>query len=240
MRIFRHDDRIKVGLWKRLDLIWQVVYMFTVRVRENSLQKTEVNMDIKKNDRVCTGDKSKLSATTITRNGTLRRITDLESESRKTITMLKGEAHLLISSSFSSPDNECRQKWQTQRILLADHAVVDSGCSMPYDWQLKAYLSDYEDYNGGFVAFRSDPKGALSFLMKVKLYLELLERMTDKFIVGKVVKYHLISKTTTKIFDIGSNQMDDDDAIEFILPFEVDPNIYEIIPSLACVDYQSL
>ncbi|GJR37283.1 hypothetical protein Tco_1212967 [Tanacetum coccineum] len=23
----------------------------------------------------------------------------------------------------------------------------------------KAYLSDYEDYNGGFVAFRSDPKG---------------------------------------------------------------------------------
>ncbi|GKG45950.1 hypothetical protein Tco_0498396, partial [Tanacetum coccineum] len=23
----------------------------------------------------------------------------------------------------------------------------------------KAYLSDYEDFNGGFVAFRSDPKG---------------------------------------------------------------------------------
>ncbi|GJT57187.1 reverse transcriptase domain-containing protein [Tanacetum coccineum] len=63
----------------------------------------------------------------------------------------------------------------------------------------------------------------------------------DAFVVinisGKVVKYHLISKTTTEIFDIGSNQMDDDDddAVEFIPPFEVDPNIYEFIPSLACV-----
>nr|GEU38585.1 hypothetical protein [Tanacetum cinerariifolium] len=37
----------------------------------------------------------------------------------------------------------------------------------------------------------------------------------------KVIKYHLISKTTTEIFDIGSNQMDDDDdnAVEFIPPF---------------------
>ncbi|GJV70853.1 putative ribonuclease H-like domain-containing protein [Tanacetum coccineum] len=96
-------------------------------------------------------------------------------------------------------------------ILLQDHAVVDSGCSSHMTGN-KAYLSDYEDYNGGFVAFRSDPKGGC--------------------------KYHLISKTTTEIFDIGSNQMDDDDdndAVEFIPPFEVDPNIYEFIPSLACV-----
>ncbi|GKF95039.1 hypothetical protein Tco_0284739, partial [Tanacetum coccineum] len=53
----------------------------------------------------------------------------------------------------------------------------------------------------------------------------------DAFVVinlfRKVVKYNLISKTNTKIFDIGSNQMDDDDddddAIVFISPFEVDP-----------------
>ncbi|GKB77714.1 putative ribonuclease H-like domain-containing protein [Tanacetum coccineum] len=75
-------------------------------------------------------------------------------------------------------------------ILLQDHAVVDSGCSSHMTGN-KAYLSDYEDYNGGFMAFGSDPKGVsfftglkpypvllpLSFLMKVKLYLELLERM---------------------------------------------------------------
>ncbi|GJY96887.1 ribonuclease H-like domain-containing protein, partial [Tanacetum coccineum] len=36
--------------------------------------------------------------------------------------------------------------------------VVDSGCSSHMTGN-KAYLSDYEDFNGGFVAFGSDPKG---------------------------------------------------------------------------------
>ncbi|GJX24507.1 ribonuclease H-like domain-containing protein [Tanacetum coccineum] len=43
-------------------------------------------------------------------------------------------------------------------ISKSDHAVVDSGCSSHMTGN-KAYLSDYEDYNRGFVAFRSDPKG---------------------------------------------------------------------------------
>ncbi|GJZ14374.1 ribonuclease H-like domain-containing protein [Tanacetum coccineum] len=43
-------------------------------------------------------------------------------------------------------------------ILLQDHAVVDSGCSSHMTGN-KAYLLDYEDYNGGFMAFGSDPKG---------------------------------------------------------------------------------
>ncbi|GJT60084.1 copia protein [Tanacetum coccineum] len=43
-------------------------------------------------------------------------------------------------------------------ICLQDHAVVDSGCSSHMTGN-KAYLLDYEDYNGGFVAFGSDPKG---------------------------------------------------------------------------------
>ncbi|GJU39699.1 ribonuclease H-like domain-containing protein [Tanacetum coccineum] len=38
------------------------------------------------------------------------------------------------------------------------NAVVDSGCSSHMTGN-KAYLSDYEDFNGGFVAFGSDPKG---------------------------------------------------------------------------------
>ncbi|GJZ59183.1 putative ribonuclease H-like domain-containing protein [Tanacetum coccineum] len=45
------------------------------------------------------------------------------------------------------------------KILLQDHAVVDSGCSSHMTGN-KAYLFDYEDYNGGCVAFGSDPKGA--------------------------------------------------------------------------------
>ncbi|GJU67502.1 ribonuclease H-like domain-containing protein [Tanacetum coccineum] len=43
-------------------------------------------------------------------------------------------------------------------ILLQDHAVVDSGCSSHMTGN-KSYLSDYKDYNRGFVAFGSDPKG---------------------------------------------------------------------------------
>ncbi|GKF01145.1 hypothetical protein Tco_0028068, partial [Tanacetum coccineum] len=39
-----------------------------------------------------------------------------------------------------------------------DYAVVDSGCSSHMIGN-KAYLSDYEDYNGGFVAFGRDLKG---------------------------------------------------------------------------------
>ncbi|GJU79070.1 reverse transcriptase domain-containing protein [Tanacetum coccineum] len=65
------------------------------------------------------------------------------------------------------------------------------------------------------------------------------EREEDSFLVinlsGKVVKYNLISKTINEIFDIGSNQMDDDDDVEFIPPFSVDPNLYEFISSLTSV-----
>nr|GEX15556.1 hypothetical protein [Tanacetum cinerariifolium] len=74
------------------------------------------------------------------------------------------------------------------------------------------------------------------------------EEENDAFVMinlsRKVVKYNLISKINTEIFDIGSNQMnddndndddDDDDAILFIPPFEVDPNLYGFILSLASV-----
>nr|GEZ68285.1 hypothetical protein [Tanacetum cinerariifolium]GEZ71531.1 hypothetical protein [Tanacetum cinerariifolium] len=68
----------------------------------------------------------------------------------------------------------------------------------------------------------------------------------DAFVVlnlsGKVVKYNLILKTNTEVFDIGSNQMDDDDddAVLFILPFEVDHNLYESFRLLQVCDYRSL
>ncbi|GJT52043.1 hypothetical protein Tco_0978200 [Tanacetum coccineum] len=52
-------------------------------------------------------------------------------------------------------DHSCSRRL---KILLQDHAVVDSGCSS-HMTSNKAYLSYYEDYNGGFVAFGSDPKG---------------------------------------------------------------------------------
>ncbi|GJW65817.1 hypothetical protein Tco_0117701 [Tanacetum coccineum] len=80
-----------------------------------------------------------------------------------------------VCGSFDHLQYTCKQKrqlngqreekpmWNNARrgnlkILLQDHAVVDSGCSSHMTGN-KAYLSDYEDFNGGFVAFGSDLKG---------------------------------------------------------------------------------
>ncbi|GKD17934.1 putative ribonuclease H-like domain-containing protein [Tanacetum coccineum] len=53
-------------------------------------------------------------------------------------------------------------------IFLQDHAVVDSGSSS-HMTDNKAYLLDYEDYNGGYVAFGSDPKrGKITGKGKIK------------------------------------------------------------------------
>ncbi|GJV46131.1 hypothetical protein Tco_1430667 [Tanacetum coccineum] len=49
---------------------------------------------------------------------------------------------------------------------------------------------------------------------------------------GKVVEYNLISKTLQEIYDIGSNQLDDD---ELIPPFAADHNVYQFITSFASV-----
>nr|GEV39261.1 hypothetical protein [Tanacetum cinerariifolium] len=63
------------------------------------------------------------------------------------------------------------------------------------------------------------------------------ERKEDSFLVinlsGKVVKYNIISKTVSQIFDIGSYQMDDD--YEFFPPYIVAHNPYEFISSFASV-----
>ncbi|GKG06278.1 hypothetical protein Tco_0326364, partial [Tanacetum coccineum] len=64
-------------------------------------------------------------------------------------------ALMTISSSNSSSSSDSEGN---PEILLQDHAVVDSGCSSHMTGN-KAYLSDYKDFNGGFVAFGSDPKG---------------------------------------------------------------------------------
>ncbi|GKA42872.1 ribonuclease H-like domain-containing protein [Tanacetum coccineum] len=54
-------------------------------------------------------------------------------------------------------------------IFLQDHAVVDSGCSSHMTGN-KASLSEYEDYNGGFMAFGSDPKrGRITSKGKIKM-----------------------------------------------------------------------
>ncbi|GKG25981.1 putative ribonuclease H-like domain-containing protein, partial [Tanacetum coccineum] len=48
-------------------------------------------------------------------------------------------------------------------IYLQDHAVVDSGCSSHMIGN-KAYLLDYEDYNGGASLDRKSTTGGCQFL----------------------------------------------------------------------------
>ncbi|GKE90320.1 hypothetical protein Tco_1567795, partial [Tanacetum coccineum] len=68
----------------------------------------------------------------------------------------------------------------------------------------------------------------------------------DAFVVIKLIRKgcklqpNIKNKTNTEIFDIGSNQLDDDDdadanVVLFIPPFEVNPNLYEFIPPLVSV-----
>ncbi|GKG48422.1 hypothetical protein Tco_0510307, partial [Tanacetum coccineum] len=44
------------------------------------------------------------------------------------------------------------------QLELQEKGVIDSGCSRHMTGN-KSYLSDYEEIDGGFVAFRGDPKG---------------------------------------------------------------------------------
>ncbi|GJV39245.1 hypothetical protein Tco_1417685 [Tanacetum coccineum] len=56
-------------------------------------------------------------------------------------------------------DHESKEKGSfILKSILQDYAVVDSGCFSHMTGN-KAYLSDYKDYNRGFIAFGSYPKG---------------------------------------------------------------------------------
>ncbi|GKA55840.1 hypothetical protein Tco_0754912 [Tanacetum coccineum] len=74
-----------------------------------------------------------------------------------------GKRAVVITSKGKLDTDLVKSRWVWRpkgnpEILLQDHAVVDSGCSS-HMTSNKAYLLDYEDFNGGFMAFGSDPKG---------------------------------------------------------------------------------
>ncbi|GKD24991.1 putative ribonuclease H-like domain-containing protein [Tanacetum coccineum] len=79
----------------------------------------------------------------------------------------KSTDHLIKDCDFydkKSPEPKLKnvvnngQRVGNPEMFLQVHAVVDSGCSSHMTGN-KAYLLNYEDYNEGFVAFGSDPKG---------------------------------------------------------------------------------
>ncbi|GJV16271.1 hypothetical protein Tco_1361594 [Tanacetum coccineum] len=79
-----------------------------------------------------------------------------------------------ITWNFLNPNELTNHLQGNPEIYLQDHAVVDSGCSSHITGN-KAYLSNYEDYNRGFVDFGSDPKGD-----ELKFNLFSVSQMCDK------------------------------------------------------------
>ncbi|GKA85789.1 hypothetical protein Tco_0807443 [Tanacetum coccineum] len=61
--------------------------------------------------------------------------------------------YALMPFSSSSPDSEV-----IPQIDLQDQRVIDSGC-LRHMTRNTSYLTDYEDIDGGYVAFRGNPKG---------------------------------------------------------------------------------
>nr|GEU60951.1 hypothetical protein [Tanacetum cinerariifolium] len=60
-------------------------------------------------------------------------------------------------SAFSAAQNN-HGKWGNPQQALRDKGVIDSGFSRHVTWNM-SYLSDFEEFNGGYVAFGGNPKG---------------------------------------------------------------------------------
>ncbi|GJS27051.1 ribonuclease H-like domain-containing protein [Tanacetum coccineum] len=121
-------------------------------------------------------------------------------------------------------DNDLKEG--NPEICLQDHAVVDSGCSSHMTGN-KAYLSDYEDYNRGFVAFGSDPKGG-KITGKGKIKTANLD-FDDVYFVDELKKsdegYLLGYSTTSKAFRVynkRTKRVEENMHIDFL---EDQPNV---------------
>ncbi|GJY66911.1 hypothetical protein Tco_0469149, partial [Tanacetum coccineum] len=112
----------------------------------------------------------------------------------------------------------------------SSHIDIQTYCSETCNWKLCRdwYLVNTDDFMNPL------PKGWS--IWSIVWSIVLGEREEDSCLVinlsRKVVEYNLISKTLHEIYDIGSNQLDDD---ELIPPSAVDHNVYEFIPSFASV-----
>nr|GEU65480.1 uncharacterized mitochondrial protein AtMg00810-like [Tanacetum cinerariifolium] len=62
--------------------------------------------------------------------------------------------HALVVSAVQGKQGT----WGNPQLALKDKRVIDSGCSRNMTWNM-SYLSDFEELNGGYVAFGGNPKG---------------------------------------------------------------------------------
>nr|GEX25038.1 ribonuclease H-like domain-containing protein [Tanacetum cinerariifolium] len=63
-----------------------------------------------------------------------------------------------IKAPVVSAAQGMQEKWGNPQYALTYKGVIDSGCSRHMTGNM-SYLSDFEELNGGYVAFRGHPKG---------------------------------------------------------------------------------
>ncbi|GJU95687.1 putative ribonuclease H-like domain-containing protein [Tanacetum coccineum] len=115
-------------------------------------------------------------------------------------------------------------------IYLKDHAVVDSGCSSHMTGN-KAYLSDYENYNGGFVDFGNDPNGGkppsirfmrpFGYPLTILNTLDPLGKFDGKFDEGYLLGYSTSSKAF-RVYNKRTKRVEEILHIDFL---EDQPNV---------------
>nr|GEX82936.1 hypothetical protein [Tanacetum cinerariifolium] len=64
----------------------------------------------------------------------------------------------IVSAAKAPMVNVVKGNWGNPQHALKDKVVIDSGCSR-YMTRNMSYLSDFEELNGGYVAFGGNPKG---------------------------------------------------------------------------------
>ncbi|GJW53240.1 putative ribonuclease H-like domain-containing protein, partial [Tanacetum coccineum] len=77
---------------------------------------------------------------------------------RKNVTTVRPKA--VVSDNKGNEANvvKASARWGNPQLELQEKGVIDSGCSRHMTGN-KSYLSDYEEIDGGFVAFGGNPKG---------------------------------------------------------------------------------
>ncbi|GJU16807.1 ribonuclease H-like domain-containing protein [Tanacetum coccineum] len=144
---------------EEMDLRWQMT-MLTMRARR-FLKNTERKLTVNGNKTIGF-DKSKVECYNCHKRGYFARECraprnqdnkNKESLRRSSDQAEEGTNYALMAFSSSSPDSK-----GNPQMDLHDQGVIDSGCSRHMTGNM-SYLTDYEEIDGGYVAFGGNPKG---------------------------------------------------------------------------------
>ncbi|GKC56834.1 retrovirus-related pol polyprotein from transposon TNT 1-94, partial [Tanacetum coccineum] len=158
-----HEDLQQIHLdnLKEMDLRWQMA-MLTMRARR-FLKNTGRKLTINGNESV-SFDKSKVECYNCYKKGHFAkecralRNQDYKNKESTRRTVEEGPNYALMAYSSSSFDSEILRKQGSPQMDLQDQGVIDSGCSRHMTRNM-SYLIDYEEIDGGYVAFGGNPKG---------------------------------------------------------------------------------